>query len=521
MTWLFSLFLVLDLLALLACSRLLVTALQQRKASHRPGFILLVIAVGFWALFTTLAMISQEENWYIFWRDLVFAPLSLVPPLLLMFMLDYAGHTTWLPGRQRLWLFLLPALTQLVLLLNPVLGWLYKDTQSAQVGIFRYTVHWGFGPWYYVHAIYSYSLILASLGLTVGLLLHLKSYQRYSALLLFFAILIPSLISIPYAFQWLPPNIPDPNPLALAIASVFISQAIRRHRLLDLLPIDRSTLFDLMADALIALDWDEQVVDLNPAAERVLGLSMEEAQGKQASHLLPAWGILRLSNQDDKSFESEIELQVEGEKYVFRLRATPLRSHAGELGGWLLALNDITQLKHAQAELLHLATTDPLTGLANRRHFFHHAAFEMNRADRYGHAMSVLMIDLDDFKLVNDRLGHAAGDRVLAEATQRMRRSLRQVDLLARYGGEEFVALLPESNQSQSWAAALRLHSELTSSMILIEKQEVLVTASIGVATRLPGSGDTLDELLHRADRALYQAKQAGKNCVRMGNGSS
>lgn len=521
MIWLFSLFLVLDLIALLACSQLLVAALKQRGALHRPSFPLLVIAVGLWALFTTLAMISQEEGWYIFWRDLVFSPISLVPPLLFIFTLEYTDHTTWLPGRQRLWLFLLPGLTQLVLFLNPVIGWLYKDTVSAQTGIFRYTMHWGFGPWYIIHAAYSYSLILASLSLTLGLLLRLKRYQRRSALLLFLGILIPFLINIPYAFQMLPPNFPDPNPLALALASLLISQAIRRHRLLDLLPIDRSTLFDLMADPLIALDRDEQVVDLNPAAEKLLGLSMEEAQGKQGSLILPAWGVLRLSNQHDRGFESEIELEVEGEKYVFRLRATSLWSHARDLGGWLLALNDITQLKHAQAELLHLATTDPLTGIANRRHFFHHAAFEMNRADRYGHVISVLMIDLDDFKLVNDRLGHAAGDRVLAEASRRMRQSLRQVDLFARYGGEEFVALLPESSQSQSWAAALRLHNELTNSMILIEGKEVLITASIGVATRLSGSSDTLDELLHRADRALYKAKQAGKNCVRVSNGSS
>jgi diguanylate cyclase (GGDEF)-like protein/PAS domain S-box-containing protein len=521
MIWLFSLFLALDLIALLACSQLLVAALKQRSASQRPTFILLVIAVGLWALFTTLAMISQDERWYIFWRDLVFSPLSLVPPLLFIFTLEYTDRSDWLPGRQRLWLFLLPGLTQVVLTLNPTLGWLYKDTQTAQVGIFRYTTDWGFGPWYMVHAASSYALIVASLGVTLGLLFRLKPYQRRSALLLFFGILVPFLINIPFAFQLLPPDFPDPHPLALALASLLISQAIRRHRLLDLLPIDRSTLFDLMVDALIALDRDEQVVDLNPAAERLLDVSVEQAQGQRVCNLLSTWGILRRSFEGNQGFESEIDLDVSGEGHIFRLRATSLWSHGGDLSGWLLALNDITQLKHAQTELLHLATTDPLTGVANRRHFFHHASFEMNRADRYGHAISVLMIDLDDFKLVNDRLGHAAGDRVLAEAAQRMRQSLRQADLLARYGGEEFVALLPESSQSQSWAAALRLHAELTSPTILIEGNAILVTASVGVATRLPGSSDTLDELLHRADRALYKAKQAGKNCVRVSNGSS
>ncbi len=520
MIWIYSLFLILDLIALLACARLILAALRQRSAAQHPTFTLLVVAVGFWALFCLLAMISMNDSWYLFWRYLIYAPVSLVPPLLFIFVLEYSGRSAWLPGRWRLWLFLIPGITQLMILLNPSTGWFSRRDVPAEVGIFHYSVEWVPGPWYLVHALYSYLLIIISLWITLTLLLSLKQNQRRSAQLLFLGILIPFLVNIPVAFLLLPGNFPDPNPLALAVASVLISLAISRHRLLEQLPIDRSTLFDLMADALIALNREEQVIDLNPAAEKLLGLQVGAAQGLPVDSLLPAWGLLRLTETGDQGFERDIELLFEGEEHVFHLRAIPLRSGSGALGGWLAALHDITQLKHAQAELLHLATTDPLTGLANRRHFFHHAAFELNRSGRYAHPLSVLMIDLDDFKQVNDRLGHAAGDIVLAEAAQRMRRTLRQADLLARYGGEEFVALLPESSHAQSWAAALRLHADLSSQPICVGEIAITVTASIGVATRQPGSDDTLDDLLQRADRALYKAKQAGKNCVRVDNGS-
>jgi diguanylate cyclase (GGDEF)-like protein/PAS domain S-box-containing protein len=160
-----------------------------------------------------------------------------------------------------------------------------------------------------------------------------------------------------------------------------------------------------------------------------------------------------------------------------------------------------------------LARTDGLTGLLNRRYFFTMAGREISCSIRYGCTITVLMIDLDHFKLVNDRFGHLAGDLVLQTVAEICRRSLRSVDLVGRYGGEEIVVLLPETPLPMAIKVAERLRVDLEETEIQTENGPIRITASLGVAQFSPDCG-TLEELLERADRALYSAKRAGRNCV-------
>jgi diguanylate cyclase (GGDEF)-like protein len=169
--------------------------------------------------------------------------------------------------------------------------------------------------------------------------------------------------------------------------------------------------------------------------------------------------------------------------------------------------------------LHHLSITDPLTGLANRRHFEQAAKQELSRSKRYGSPLALLLLDLDHFKQVNDRYGHATGDRLLKAFADRLREQLRDVDLSARWGGEEFVVLMPATSPDQALLVAERLRQQiqtitLTARPLLGGAHEQLVcTVSIGVA--LGEMEETLLELLlHKADEGLYAAKAAGRNCL-------
>lgn len=165
------------------------------------------------------------------------------------------------------------------------------------------------------------------------------------------------------------------------------------------------------------------------------------------------------------------------------------------------------QLEEARREAQRLATTDALTGVQNRRHFLELAEHELLRAQQAGTPASVLLLDLDDFKRINDTDGHHAGDAVLQAVAQACVRALRPADLLARWGGEEFVVLLPGADREQATELALRLKTAISSG--------TAVTASIGVASaRNLGGGDTLQTLIARADAAMYSAKRCGKNTV-------
>lgn len=164
-------------------------------------------------------------------------------------------------------------------------------------------------------------------------------------------------------------------------------------------------------------------------------------------------------------------------------------------------------------EVKSLAIRDGLTGLYNYRYFNEMLTQQVGQSRRYGWPLSLLFLDLDDFKAVNDSLGHPAGDVVLKTVAEYLTRSVRQADILCRYGGEEFVVLLPQTSADQAALLAERLRAGIAGLKIPLPEGELAVTVSIGVAG-LSAEGDG-HELVKAADRALYRAKEEGKTgCV-------
>ncbi len=168
-------------------------------------------------------------------------------------------------------------------------------------------------------------------------------------------------------------------------------------------------------------------------------------------------------------------------------------------------------LTHEKLELY--SVTDALTGLYNRRYLSQRLDHEFSKAQRYGYDLSLMILDLDHFKNINDKFGHLAGDSVLISVARLLRNCFRETDLVGRYGGEEFFVILPHTNQEQAKYSAEKLRSQLAELAIDAIGGGV-VTTSIGVAS-FPESGiHVLDELVRRADNALYAAKEQGRNCV-------
>ena len=158
-----------------------------------------------------------------------------------------------------------------------------------------------------------------------------------------------------------------------------------------------------------------------------------------------------------------------------------------------------------------LARTDHLTGIANRRAFFELANMELKKARRYGHSLSVLYLDIDNFKMINDNHGHRIGDQLLGSVAMSIKRNIRSFDLIARFGGDEFCVLLSETGAESARLIANKLQEKLT---VLVEDKGWPVTFSIGAVTsqRPP---DSIDEMITAADALMYSAKQNGKNGIR------
>jgi diguanylate cyclase len=181
----------------------------------------------------------------------------------------------------------------------------------------------------------------------------------------------------------------------------------------------------------------------------------------------------------------------------------------------LYFFSDLQQRAHTMEEtartMRRLANTDALTALANRRQAEEHLVRELRRAERYGRVFSVLMMDIDHFKDLNDRFGHPAGDEILVDLARRIERTVRAADTVARWGGEEFILLAPETglDDGRRLAEMIRTHID---GEVLAERYHV--TLSIGVASYRPG--DSLQSVVARADAALYLAKRGGRNQVRI-----
>lgn len=179
------------------------------------------------------------------------------------------------------------------------------------------------------------------------------------------------------------------------------------------------------------------------------------------------------------------------------------------------------ELKRSNDMLRTLSITDPLTHLHNRRHLMEMVEKEFQRASRKGAHLSLIILDIDYFKKVNDTYGHQEGDRVLTILADIVRRRLRSYDLAARYGGEEFVLLLPETPVPEAMAIAERLRLEVQEHIFDGSLQGQVLTISLGVATYPSSRIESIDSLFRQADEALYRAKQSGRNRVELMAGVS
>jgi diguanylate cyclase (GGDEF)-like protein/PAS domain S-box-containing protein len=251
----------------------------------------------------------------------------------------------------------------------------------------------------------------------------------------------------------------------------------------------------------------------------LFGCTADEIKGSEDSRFFPPETVQQLSAVDARVLSgehTEEEIVVPdtgaGRRIYWEVKA-PIRER-GEVTGIIGISTDITAHKNLEQELERQARTDFLTGLPNRSHFFTTAQKELARCRRYNEPLSIGMIDLDHFKMINDTYGHEVGDEVLKKVAEVCLQTLRESDTIGRLGGEEFAVLWTETGRDQAIEAAERLRLAIDTAKLPVEHGlPVQFTASIGVATLSPEDVN-LDVILNRADQALYEAKRGGRNKI-------
>ncbi|MDB6082340.1 MAG: hypothetical protein JWN43_221 [Gammaproteobacteria bacterium] len=282
-----------------------------------------------------------------------------------------------------------------------------------------------------------------------------------------------------------------------------------------------------IGDAVISTDRLGVVQFMNGAAERLTGLSLGDASGR------PIEEVFNLTHTDAsvprlrdavELFMSEANdtltlghapklVRRDGSSTPIGERAAPLRNRDGEVIGMVLVMRDVTPERRLSDQLRYQATHDALTGLANRSHFEHELDATLRRSQANGQKYAAACIDLDQFKIVNDAGGHAAGDELIRRVGATIRMQLRDGDLVARLGGDEFGLVLPNCTLAEAVQTAERVRSSVEALRFLNEGRTFAVNASVGVVHD-DVSLLTATDVLRAADRACYAAKESGRNRV-------
>jgi diguanylate cyclase (GGDEF)-like protein len=363
------------------------------------------------------------------------------------------------------------------------------------------------GPWLIVQIAYAYALLFAA---TVILAFELSSSSRYRKALVavIAAPAVTAALNLLSLSGWYALPGFDLTTFGFALSALLLNDGVLRFGLLEVTPAIRNRVVEQLTDGVVVIQKDGRIIDLNQAAAATFGIAVDSSVNQFATNfiktpLLPGLLVGLFSN-------AEVTI---GER-SFHVLATPLSRDTERPGEMALVLRDITELTKIKQDMERLAHTDFLTGLANRRFFMQRLHEETERVKRGNQPMSVLLLDMDSFKHINDTHGHDVGDRVLQVIASVTKEIKRISDVAARIGGEEFAMLLPDTDRDGAIILAQRLRRTINEQVIAAAKgAQIQVTASIGVAT-MSHADQNLDHILTHADRALYRAKDAGRNQV-------
>jgi diguanylate cyclase (GGDEF)-like protein len=497
--------------------------LVSRARRLGPIFAMLA-AISLWIGAYALELLLHDHRVSVWMHRLVFVGVALTPPAVLLTALEASGRRLGRLGERLLWLLLvpIPAASILLTFTNDHQAFFWSPAAVVRVGSLSpiETVH---GPWYWVHTVFSYACLLT--GFFTLSYHYLRSNRRLGeAPAVAVAFLFPWAANAVHVLFGVGASI-DLTPPAFLVTGVLLYRLVHRDILAEVLPVARATVLESLHDAVLVLDEEDRILDSNRSGLSLLQELQPDLELCPPPLLSDGWPALASLLGEEAPESRGISIhRAKGDIRYFDLWVTQLQPHP-QLGLLrAVALRDVTDRRRAERELYHTAHFDGLTGLPNRKRFFDNLATALAGAKQRGHCLAVLFLDLDQFKLVNDTKGHAAGDVLLRSVAAQLLRGIRGSDTVARItaedrgpeigrlGGDEFAIVLPHISSAQDAGdVAARLLKALEEPPRNVAGYPGSTSASIGIAI-FPDDGQDADTLLKHADVALYHAKERGGN---------
>ena len=443
-------------------------------------------------------------------------------------------HAQWVPGRRVVAALLVePVLITAAAATNPWHALVYTGAGTARL---TGSADWGFGPVFWAHSFYCYAALAVGIGIVAWSWWTAPRAFRGQRLSVLVAVVVPVVVNAVNLAGGLPIEM-DPTPVGFAVTGMVLAYSIFHQQLFTFAPVGRELILEHISDAIIAVSPMGRVIDLNPAAARLVR-RMRGGTGEIVG--APAHDLLGAALTGVGAEGAEVGVELDGAPAELHVRTSRLVDRRGRSLGDVLLVREVTEVKaqsrrleaanaqlteqvrtieRLRADLAEQASRDPLTGLHNRRHMVERFDVLLAEARAAGEPLTVVLLDVDRFKVVNDRHGHLAGDAVLLEVARRLAHEAPAGALVARWGGEEFFVALPATGVVDGLAFADAVRRRLEDEGIALDGTTVRCTLSGGVAT-FPASGTTTGELFHAADVSLHSAKASGRNQVLTGVGT-
>ena len=508
--------------------------LWRRRRAGSTTLALLMMAITVWALVSALEAGAVTLSTKILCSKFEYFGSAMTATLYLFFALRRAGWKAPRFSLRALSLWLLVVFNFGVALTNDWHHLLWTGYTPSPLAANQ--VVYERGPLFYILISVIFLYVFVGTAVLLRSTIQEGLVRKRQSLVVVAASLVPLAAGVLYTLQ--PAWFGGMNiaPMGFSIAGMIFGVSVIGLRYFDIAPTARNALFEAMDDGVLVLDVEGRIADINPATELLLGIDASHI-GRSAEEPLSPWPLLVDRCRKAAASRFEVELS-QAPLRVVDARVTPVYDKDQVRSGLIVVLRDVTVRTHALRQLQEAhdqlqdqieeisrlqetvreqAVHDALTGLFNRRYLEETLPREMATARRHGRPLSVILLDIDRFKTINDTLGHPAGDRTLQQLAALLDDITREGDIACRYGGDEFVLVLPDTPLGAAVQKAETLRSQCrTRCRVVRADDEPHVTLSLGVAS-YPDHGHEGDQILVAADRALYHAKEQGRDQVQPG----
>lgn len=484
---------------------------RKSGGSATSYFAICSLTVAIYSFGYAMEIQSETLQTAMFWVRFQHWGIEFIAPAWLLFSLAISGYKKRISKIPTILLFLFAVV---MLIISQTLGGWNLGHQNP-----RMDTSGAFPIFTYDHGVYNYiatgfySICLGA-SLVVFLIMYIRSAPsfRKQAIIYLIGSLPPWIALVLYNLDITSSPL-DFTPLALGVGELIFAIGFFKFGVLDIIPLARDTIFENMNDGVLILDMEDRILDFNPTLQSIFPKIEKEDVGSTITEVLSEHPLLLKLVEKNETERIEFEIGMNGNSSSYRVSQSFI-TNKGKLGGKIISFYEFTSEKELMNKLEKIAATDGLTGIYNRQYFDDLARKEISRMQRYGGVLSMIMLDLDNFKSINDTYGHVAGDKALIVVVNTFRNILRESDLIARYGGDEFLILVPHTEISDAKILAERLRQALEKKTIQVDGNLINVQGSFGVASTKSRSNLTPEILYSLADRAAYRAKALGGNAV-------